>query len=144
LAAELDASLIEVRMRVNFAELTNENKGFFGKLANTATTSAKVFPSIDNVMMGVQTGPQRSTVTLNHTLALSDSAFSEVREKATTAADVAGAVAVVLIQLASGSKDKSDSKEREVLADPSKYPQIVGSGLNAATSMLVARMKTER
>lgn len=144
LSTELDASLIEVRMRVNFAQLTNENKGFFGSLSNTATTSAKVFPSIDNVMMGVQSGPMRSTVTLNHTLVLDSAAFSEVREKATTTGDVVGAVAVGLLKLAIGSKDSSDSKEREVVADPTKYPQIVGSGLSTATSLLVARMKTER
>jgi hypothetical protein len=112
---------IEVRMRVNFAQLANESKGFFGSLSGAATTSAKVFPSIDNVMMGVQSGPWRSTVTLNHTLTLNSAAFSDVREKASTTGDVVGAV-----------------------ADPDKYPQIVGSGLNAATSMLVARMKTER
>lgn len=144
LASDLDASLIEVRMRVNFAQLTNESKGFLGSLSGSAATSAKVFPSIDNVMMGVQSGPMRSTVTLNHTLSLNSAAFSEVREKATTTGDVVGAVAVGLLKLAIGGKDSSDSKEREVVADPSKYPQIVGSGLNAATSMLVARMKTER
>ena len=144
LASELDASLIEVRMRVNFAQLANESKGFFGSLSGAATTSAKVSPSIDSVMMGVQSGPWRSTVTLNHTLTLKSAAFSDVREKASTTGDVVSAVAVGLLKLAIGSKDSSDSKEREVVADPTKYPQVVGSGLNAATSMLVARMKTER
>jgi hypothetical protein len=144
LATELDASLIEVRLRVNFAQLTNESKGFFGSLSGAATTSAKVFPSVDNVMMGVQSGPMRSTVTMNHTLSLNSAAFSEVREKATTTGDVVGAVAVGLLKLAIGSKDSSDSKEREVVADPLKYPQIVGAGLTSATTMLVARMKTER
>jgi hypothetical protein len=144
LASELDASLIEVRMRVNFAQLANESKGFFGSLSGAATTSAKVFPSIDNVMMGVQSGQWRSTVTMNHTLTLNSAAFSDVREKASTTGDVVGAVAVGLLKLAIGSKDSSDSKEREVVADPTKYPQIVGSGLNTATRMLVARMKTER
>jgi hypothetical protein len=144
LAAELDASLIEVRLRVNFAQLANESKGFFGSLSGAATTSAKVFPSVDNVMVGVQSGPMRSTVTMNHTLSLSSAAFSEVREKATTTGDVVGAVAVGLLKLAIGSKDSSDSTEREVIADPVKYPQIVGAGLTSATGMLVARMKTER
>jgi hypothetical protein len=144
LAAELDASLIEVRMRVNFAQLANESKGFFGSLSGAATTSAKVFPSIDNVMMGVQSGPMRSTVTLNHTLSLNSAAFSEVREKATTTGDVVGAVAVGLLKLAIGGKDSSESTEREVVADPVKYPQIVGAGLGSATGMLAARMKTER
>lgn len=144
LAAELDASLIEVRMRVNFAQLTNESKGFFGSLSGAATTSAKVFPSIDNVMMGVQSGPMRSTATLNHTLSLSSAAFSDVRDKATTTGDVVGAVAVGLLKLAIGGKDSSDSTEREVIADPVKYPDIVRAGLASATGLLVARMKIER
>lgn len=144
LAAELESSIIEVRMRVSFAQLTNENKGFFGAMSNTARTSAKVFPSIDNVMMGVQSGPLRSTVTMKHILNLDGSAFADVREKAATAGDVAGAVAVGLLKLAIGGKDSSETKEREVVADPAKYQQVVTAGLNSATQMLVARMKAER
>lgn len=144
LARELDASLIEVRMRVSFAQLTDENKGFFGKLSNTAQTSAKVFPSIDNVMFGVQSGTTRSTLTLKHTLKLDGAAFSEVREKAATKAEIAGAVAVELLKFAIGSKDSSSSNEHEVIANPAKYKEVVGAGLQSAGSMLVARMKTER
>lgn len=144
LATELDASLIEVRLRVNFAKLTNENKGFFGSMAGAATTSAKVFPSVDNVMMGVQSGAWRSTVTMKHTLTLDGGAFAEVREKAATTGDMVGAAALGLLKLALNSKDSSDSKEREVIADPTKYKEIVGGGLNSATAMLVAVMQTER
>jgi hypothetical protein len=144
LANELDASVVEVRMRVSFAQLTNENKGFFGALSNSARTSAKVFPSVDNVMMGVQSGTMRSTVTMKHMLNLDGSAFAEVREKATTTGDMVGAVAVGLLKLAIGSKDNSETTEREVVADPIKYQQVVGFGLSSATQMLVARMKAER
>jgi hypothetical protein len=48
------------------------------------------------------------------------------------------------LKLAIGSKDSSDSKEREVVADPAKYKEVVAGGLNTATSMLVARMQSER
>jgi hypothetical protein len=144
LAGELDASLIEVRMRVNFVQLSDDNKGFFGRLAGAASASGKAFPSVDNVMMGVQSGPMRSTVTAKHSLSLDTAAFAEVREKATTAGDVAGAVAVGLLRLAIGSKDSSSSKELEVVADPARYKDVVGAGLGSAASMLVARMKAER
>jgi hypothetical protein len=144
LATELDASLIEVRLRVNFAKLTNENKGFFGSMARAAATSAKVFPSVDNVMMGVQSGSWRSTLTMKHTLSLDGAAFSEVREKASTTGDMVGAVAVGLLKLAIGGKDTSGSEEMEVIADPAKYKEVVGGGLNSAASMLVAVMQTER
>jgi hypothetical protein len=144
LAKELDASVIEVRMRVSFAELSADNKGFFGRLSGTASTTAKVAPSIDNVMMGVQTGPLRSTVTMKHTLTLDGAAFAEVREKASTTGDAVGAVALGLFKLAIGSKDSSSSKEMEVVAEPAKYQDVIGAGLGSAGSMLVARMKQER
>ena len=144
LSADLDASLIEVRMRVNFVQLSDDNKGFFGRLAGTASASGKAFPSVDNVMMSVQSGPARSTVTMKHTLSLDTAAFAEVREKASTAGDVAGAVAVGLLRLAIGSKDSSSSKELEVVADPARYKDVVGAGLGAAGSMMVARLKAER
>ena len=144
LSTDLDASLIEVRMRVNFVQLSDDNKGFFGRLSGTASASGKAFPSVDNVMMSVQSGPMRSTVTMKHTLSLDTAAFAEVREKATTTGDVAGAVAVGLLRLALGSKDSSSSQELEVVADPARYKDVVGAGLGAAGSMLVARMKTER
>lgn len=144
LANELNASLLEVRMRVNFVKLTDNNKGFFGKMALSASTTGKSFPSVDNVMMSVQSGPTRSSVTMKHTLTLDASAFADVREKAATKADIAGAVALGLLQLAIGSKDSSSTKEMEVIADPDKYRQVVGDGLNSAGSMLVARLKQER
>lgn len=144
LASELDASLIEVRMRVNFVQLTDHNRGFFGRISNTASTSGKAFPSVDNVMIGVQTGPMRSTLTMKNSLVLDSAAFADVREKATTTGDVAGAVAVGLLQLAIGSKDTSSASEMEVLADPVKYKEVVGAGLGSAGGMVVARLSSER
>ena len=144
LANDLNASLLEVRMRVNFVKLADNNKGFFGKLAGSASTTGKSFPSVDNVMMSVQSGQIRSSVTMKHTLTLDAAAFADVREKAATKADIAGAVAVGLLQMAIGSGDSSSTKEMEVIADPDKYRQVVGDGLNSACSMLVARLKLER
>lgn len=144
LAQELDASLLEVRLRVNFVQLSDDNRGFLGRLSSTASASAKVSPRIDNVMMGVQTREWRSTLTMKHTLTLDGAAFAEVREKAATAGDVAGAVAVGLLRLAVGSQDSSSSSEMEVVADRAGYPAVVGGGLASATGMLVARMKSER
>jgi len=131
-------------MRVNFVQLTDNNKGFFGRLSNTASTSGKAFPSVDNVMIGVQTGPMRSTMTMKNSLVLDSTAFADVREKATTTGDVVGAVAVGLLKLALGSKDSSSTSELEVLADPVKYREVVGAGLGSAGGMVVARMKSER
>ena len=144
LGTELDASLVEVRMRVSFVQLSDDSKGFFGRLSGTAATSGKSFPSVDNVMIAVQSGPMRSTMTLKHTLTLDSTAFAEVREKATTTGDIVGAVAVGLLKLALNSKDSSSSKELEVIADPARYREVVGSGLGQAAQMVVARMAADR
>ncbi|MDT7836998.1 hypothetical protein [Aquabacterium sp. OR-4] len=144
LSNQLNASLIEMRLRVNFVELSDHNKGFFGRMALSARTSGQVLPSIDGVMVGVQAGPWRSTMTMTHTLALDPAAFAEVREKATTAGDVAGAVLVGLIRLASSSKDSHASKEMEAVADPQRYRELVGGGLAQLADVVVARLSAER
>lgn len=144
LATELDASLIEVRMRVSFVQLSDDSRGFLGRIAGQAAVSGKSSPSIDNVMVGVQSGPLRSTLTMKHTLTLDPAAFAEVREKATTKADIAGAIGVGLLKLALGSKDSFDSKELEVVADPIKYREVVGGGLTNVGQMVVARLASER
>ena len=144
LSRQMNANLIEMRLRVNFVELTDHNKGFFGRLSNSAKTSGQVLPSIDGVMVGVQGGYWRSTMTMGHVLTLDPAAFTETREKATTAGDVAGAVLVGLIRLASSSSDTSSSKEMETVADPVRYQEVVGGGLNSLADVVVARLKAER
>ena len=67
-----------------------------------------------------------------------------MREKPTTAGDVAGAVLVGLIRLASSSKDSSSSTEMEAIADPARYQQIVGAGMGSLSDVVVARLKSER
>lgn len=144
LAKALDAQLLEVRMRVNFVELTNHNRGFWGRMAHTASTSGAVGPSIDSVVVGVQTGPRRTTLTLKPTLALDPGAFSAVREKAATAGDVAGAVFVGLLRMASGSKDSYSSKEMEAVADPARYPEVVATGGARLAELVAVRLAAER
>jgi hypothetical protein len=144
LSADLDASLIEVRMRVSFVQLSDDSKGFFGRLSGTASTSGKSFPHVDNVMVAVQSGQMRSTLTMKHTLTLDNAAFAEVREKKATTGDMVGAVAVGLLKLALNSKDSSSSTELEVVADPAKYREVIGAGLGNAGRMVVAKMASER
>jgi hypothetical protein len=144
LSKELDASLLQVRMRVSFVKLADEAKGLLSRLGGVSAVSGKHFPSVDNVMVSVQSGVYGSVMTLKHSLTLDSAAFAQVREKPATAADKAGTVAVALLQLAVGSKDSISSTELEVLADPVKYREVVGAGLASAGSMVVARLKAER
>ncbi len=137
---ELGVALIEVQMKVNFVQLTNNNRGFLGRLGSTASVDGKVQPSVGSAMFSVQSST-RGSLTLTNPLALDAAAFSEVRQKPTTAGDVAGGVAVALIRLASGSKDSSSSEEMEAVADPAKYRDVVGTGLGTVTQMFVQRLK---
>ena len=144
LSAALDATLLEVKLRVNFVELTNHNKGFWGRMSNTASTSGQVGPSVEGLLVGVQSGMQRATLTGKQTLALDPAAFSEVREKPTTATDVAGAVLTGLIRLASKSNDSHSSKEMEAIAEPARYREVVGDGLARVGEVVVARLAAGR
>jgi hypothetical protein len=133
-------AVVEVQMKVNFVQLTNNNKGFFGRLAGSASVDGKVSPSVGSAVFSVQSAT-RGALTLTNPLALDAAAFSEVRKKPTTAGDVAGGVAVALLRLAVGSKDSSSSDEMEAVADPAKYRDIVGKGLGTVTQMFVQRLQ---
>jgi hypothetical protein len=140
LGKELDAAVVEVQLRVHFVQLTNENKGFLGRMASTASVSSKVYPSITGATFSVQSST-RGSLTLKQPLALDASVFSEVRKAPTTTADVAGAIAVGLLQLAIGSKSSSSSEEMEAVADPARYREVVGSGMTALNQMFVQRLR---
>ena len=133
-------AVVEVQMKVNFVQLTNNNKGFLGRMSGTASVDGKVQPSVGSAVFSVQSST-RGSLTLTNPLALDAAAFSEVRKKPTTGGDVAGAIAVGLLRLALNSKDSSSSDEMEAVADPAKYRDIVGSGLGTVTQMFVQRLK---
>lgn len=139
-----DAALLEVHMVVNFVELTNNNKGFFGRLSSTASVSAKTSPSVGSATMGVQVGAYRSTLTLGNPLVLDGAAFKEVREQPKSTGDKVGSVAVAVLAFAIGSKDSSSSEAMEAVADPARYREVVGGGLGLMGQMFVQRLKTER
>ncbi len=139
-----DAALLEVSMRVHFAQLTNEAKGFFGRLGSTAKVSAKLHPMVPKAAMTVQSGAYVSVLTVQGPVLLDPTAFVELREEATTAADVAGAVAVGLLQLASGSKNSHSSTKYEAVADGGRYRERVGEGLGQVNALLIARMVAGR
>jgi hypothetical protein len=140
LGKELDAAVVEVQLRVNFVQLTNENKGFLGRLSGTASVGSKVYPSIVGATYSVQSST-RGTLTLKQPLAMDASVFSDVRKAPTTTADVASAVAVGLLRLAIGSKDSNSSEEMEAVADPARYREVVGSGLGVLNQMFVQRLR---
>lgn len=139
-----DAALLEVSMRVHFAQLTDESKGFFGRLGSTAEVSAKLHPLVPKAALTVQAGPSVSVLTVQAPVLLDPAAFTELRKEATTAGDVAGAVAVGLLQLATGGKNTHSSSKFEVVADAARYRERVGAGLDQVSALLIARMAAGR
>jgi hypothetical protein len=140
LQKELNAAVLEVQMRVHFVQLNNDNKGFLGRLSNTASVSSNVYPGITLAVLNVQ-GTTRGSVTLVNPLRMDPAAFADVRDKPTTAGDVASAVGVGILRLALGSRDTSSTSELEVVADPGRYRQVVGAGLSSVNQMFVHRLR---
>lgn len=146
LQKELDATIMEVRMRVNFAELTNNNKGFLGRMSSTASVEGKVFASIaaDTTQVLMQTGTGGGSLILKNTLVLDASAIPESVKAGKSGAEIAGGVAVALLSLAIGSKDSSSSSSYEARADAPQYRAVVGDGLGKVREMVMARIQAAR
>ena len=138
---ELGAHVVEVQMKVNFVQLTNNNKGFLGRLSSTASVDGKVQPSVGSASFRVYGGSTGGSVTLNAPLALDGAAFSEVRKKASSTGEKVGLVAVAVLGAMIGGGNSSSRDDMEAVADAAKYREIVGSGLGTVTQMFVQRLK---
>jgi hypothetical protein len=138
------ATLLEVNLRVHFVKLKNHNKGFWGRLGDTAEVSGKAYPSVTTASMAVRTANTGGSVNLKQPLALNPAAFSEVREEAKTTGEVAGALVGGLLRLATGNKDSESSARFQVVADATRYRDVVGGGLGTVGEMFAARLKAER
>ena len=142
---ELDgAALLDVSMKLHFAQLKNENRGFLGRLSSTASISAKLHPVLTQARLQVLNGADAANFTLKAPLLLDPAAFSEVRKEAATTGEVAAAVATGLLRMAIGNKDSSSSEKYQVVADPAQYRERIGANLAQTHAMLIARMVSER
>jgi hypothetical protein len=139
-----DAALVEVALRLHFAQLDSNTKGFFGRLGSTAEVSAKVHAVVASASLTLQSGALVSVLQLKQPLLLDPSAFAELRKEAATGADVAGAVAVGLLRLAIGSGDSSSSEKYEAVADNARYTDVVGKGLGSVNALFSQRLRAER
>ncbi len=140
LQQELGAVVIEVQMKVNFVQLTNNNKGFLGRMASSASVDSKVQPSVGSATFSVMSAT-RGTLTLTQPLALDAAAFSDVRKKESSTGEKAGLVAVAVLGALIGGGNSSTRDDMEAVADPAKYRDIVGTGLGTVTQMFVQRLR---
>lgn len=142
---ELDgAAVIEVGMKLHFAQLSNDSKGFFGRLGNTASVSAKLHPLLTQARLQVTNGQEAANFSLKAPLLLDPEAFSEVRKEAASSGEIAGAVVGGLIRMAIGNKDSSSTEKYQVVADPARYQERIGANLAQTHAMMIARMASER
>ncbi|NDY90977.1 hypothetical protein [Ideonella livida] len=140
LQKELDAALLEVQLRVHFVQLQSSTRGFWGRISDTARVDGKVYPALtlEGTQVEVtQPGGAVSRVTLKAPLAMDPGAIAKVAPKPTSAGDVAGAVAVGLLRLATGSQDRSSSEELQAFVDPQRYPEVLAAGLQRAQAAIV-------
>lgn len=137
-----DARLVNVRLVMQFAELSSNTTGFLGRLASDAVVSGKInvalAPSLS--MVTVQAPSTTSTLTLERGLAFGAEAIGQVKRANSTETNV-GNVVGALMNLAIGGGHSVSAQEWEAVADPAQYRSAVGAGLGKAREMIVARLR---
>jgi hypothetical protein len=139
-----DAVLLEVALRVHFAQLSDNNRGFFGRMASNASVTAKVHAAVTSAKLSVYAGQRLGLVSLDNPLMLDASAFTELRKQEKTGSETAGAVAVGLLRLAIGGGGSHSSDRFEAVADGARYREVVGGGLTTVGQLFVERIKADR
>lgn len=137
-------ALLEVSLRVHFAQLTNNNRGFLGRMASQASVTGKVFPSVQQGRLMVHNNGAIVNLSVKAPLALDPAAFADLREAQKTTGEVATAVGVGLLRMAIGNRDSSSSQGYEAVADPGRWREVVGTGLGQAGQLLIASLKAAR
>lgn len=137
------ATLLEVVLRVHFAQLTNHNRGFLGRMSNTAKVSAEMAPTITTARMSVVRDAAVSGFELTRPLSLDPSAMSEMRKAPSSASETASAIGLSLLRAAVGAKPSS-SNSVEAIADPSKWRTVIGHGMSTTGQLLIHRLNAVR
>ena len=139
LAKELDAAVIVVRLVVNFVDLKSSDSSWFGRSSGTATVSGQLAPSVagGDTMFVQRPGSGNAAMTLQAPLLLSDSAFKEVKDTSSVAANVG----LALLSAAIGKGGSASVVEKEAVADPAAYRQVVGGGVGMVRAMFMDRLR---
>lgn len=142
LQKELDASLINVRMVVNFVDMKSSDSSWFGRSSGTATVGLQYAPSVvpaDSFMV-VHKPNGSGTLALHAPLLINGSAFKEVKDTSSIAANIGLAV----LSLAIGGGGSQTAVEKEVVAEPEPYRVAVGEGLGAVREMFIERLRVSK
>ncbi len=139
LMKELDAALVTVRMVVNFVNLKSSDSSWFGRSSGTATVRSEVGPSVaaTSSFMSIQRPTSTATMTLSAPLLVDDSAFTEVKDTSSIAANIG----LALLSAAIGKGGSATAIDKEAVADPAKYRAAVGDGVGAVREMFMERVR---
>ena len=142
LQKELDATLINVRLVVNFVDLKSSDSSWFGRSSGTATVGLQYSPSIvpAESFMTLHKPTVSGTLALNAPLLIDGSAFKEVKDTTSIAANIGLAV----LSLAIGGGGSQTAIEKEVVAESEPYRAAVGAGLGGMREMFMARLRANR
>ena len=139
LAKELDATLVVVRLVVNFVDMKSSNSSWFGRSSGEAKVAWEFGPSVaaKSSFMSVTSQTDTVTMTLQAPLLINGSAFKEVKDVSSIAANVG----LALLSAAIGKGGSSTAIDKEAVADPEKYRAVVGAGLAAVREMFIERLR---
>lgn len=142
LQKELDASLINVRLVVNFVDMKSSDSSWFGRSSGTATVGMQYSPSIvpGDSFMTVHKSTASGTLSLHAPLLINASAFKDVKDTSSVAANIGLAV----LSLAIGGGGSQTAVEKEVVAESEPYRAAVGAGLGGVREMFMARLRANR
>ena len=139
LGKELDAALFVVRLVVNFVDTKSSNTSWFGRSSGEAKVSWDVGPSIasEESTLTINNQTWNTTLKLRSPLMINGAAFKEVKDTTSVAANVG----LALFSLAIGQGGSSSVVEKEAVADPEKYRELVGAGAAAVRVMWMEKFR---
>jgi hypothetical protein len=139
LQKELDATLLNVRMVVRFADLASSSKSFLNRISGEASVRTKLNPMISagSTTMSIQNGAGMVTYILQKPLQINGEAIPELRDTSSVATNVGLAV----LNMAIGNGSRSSVSEKEAIADPGRYRELVGAGLGTVRELMIEKIK---
>jgi len=139
LSKELDATLFVVRLVVNFVDTKTSNASWLGRSSGEAKVSWAMGPSIaaEESTLNINSQGWNTVLTLKSPLMINGAAFKEVKDTSSIAANVG----VALFSLAIGQGGAVSIVEKEAVADPEKYRELVGAGAGAVREMWMERFR---
>lgn len=142
LQKEFDATLVNVHIVVNFVNMSSSNSRFGSSLSGTATVAGKVNPAVvpGTTQLSLQGGGTNAQFVLQRALQIDAAAIPELKDVTSHATNIGLAV----LSFALGSKSSGSISEKEAIADPVRYRELVGAGLGNVRELIVEQIKAVR